>query len=924
MRGERYASGGRRYQRGLVAKCGLARLLSAGATVLAGAHALAQDIRYEKYKLDNGMTVILHEDHSLPVATVNIWYRVGAKDEPPGRSGFAHLFEHLMFMGTERVPGNQFDVIMETGGGANNASTSLDRTNYFSEGPAALVPTLLWLDADRLEDLARTMDQAKLDRQRDVVRNEIRQNVENTPYGRAEEYIYRLMYPQGHPYHNAVYGTHEDLESATVWNVKDFFATYYVPNNASLVVAGDIEPAKLKPLIAQLFGTLPRGAPVEHRSAPPVALKSPVRETMIDQIQLPLLKMSWHSPAYFAAGDAEMDLVGSVLTSGKSSRLYRRLVLGDQTAVEVQAMQESADLGSVFSVLVFARPGVDMAALERAVDEELAALAERGPEARELEERKAEIELGKLSQLQSIRAVADKLNEYEYYFGEPNSFKRDLDRYRSATPEAVQHWAREVLRPEARAVIRVLPEQPERAEGARDQRPADLPPAQFAPQEPRQFRLASGMPVMLWERKGLPLVAVNAVFAPGQPLTEPKRAGLAALTGAMLDEGAGELDAVAFSSALQALGASLGADVGQEAAMVSLLTLKRTAPKSVTLLGDAIRRPHLEEDDWSRVKLLHLESLRQQDEEPTIVAARVGLRALFGPDNPYGWPSEGTPETVEALTLEDIRKEHQALFRPEFATLLIAGDVNEQEARQLLERAFGDWQRPSSGAPEKPRADLSAPADRKGLRVYVVHRPDAVQTVIRFLRPAPTFAAETRVPLRLVNTLLGGGFTSRLNQNLREAHGYTYGAASRVLMGRSAGYFVASSSVRTDVTGESLSEFLKEFQRLEQGDIADEEAAKARETLRTDTIQALQGLGGLLATAGEFVINDVPFATLAEDLARIQGTPAARLNELSKQLVPSESGVLVLVGDRAKITEELKDLGLPEPVEVDARANPIR
>jgi zinc protease len=220
-------------------------LMAALAMAAAALPALGQDIRCEKYRLENGMTVILHEDHKLPVATINIWYRVGAKDEPPGRSGFAHLFEHLMFMGTERVPGNEFDVIMETGGGSNNASTSLDRTNYFSEGPSSLLPTLLWLDADRLEDLARAMDEGKLNRQRDVVRNEIRQNVENTPYGRAEERVYRLMYPPQHPYHNAVYGTHDDLEAATVWNVKDFFATHYTPGNASLVVAGDFDPAAI-------------------------------------------------------------------------------------------------------------------------------------------------------------------------------------------------------------------------------------------------------------------------------------------------------------------------------------------------------------------------------------------------------------------------------------------------------------------------------------------------------------------------------------------------------------------------------------------------------------------------------------------------------------------------------------------------------
>src|SRR5262245_8057779 len=287
--------------------------------------ASAQHPAYEKYRLDNGMTVILHVDHRLPIVTINTWYRVGSKDEPRGRSGFAHLFEHLMFMGTQRVPGNDFDVLMENGGGSNNASTSEDRTNYFSQGPASLLPTLLWLDADRLEDLGRTMTQEKLDRQRDIVRNEIRQNVENTPYGRAGELVFRIMFPVGHPYHEAVYGTHQDLEAATIADVKDFFATFYVANNATLVVAGDFDRAQIKPLIAQLFGTLPRGGEVTRRPVPDVGLDRVVRTTVLDRVQLPLVKLTWHSPVAYADGDAELHLLAAILSRGKTSRLYKRL-----------------------------------------------------------------------------------------------------------------------------------------------------------------------------------------------------------------------------------------------------------------------------------------------------------------------------------------------------------------------------------------------------------------------------------------------------------------------------------------------------------------------------------------------------------------------------------------------------------------------
>jgi predicted Zn-dependent peptidase len=897
----------------------MSRITAAFAAVLAGQMALAQDIPVEKYKLDNGLTVILRVDHTLPVCAINTWYHVGAKDEQPGRSGFAHLYEHLMFMGTERVPNGQFDAIMEAKGGANNASTSFDRTNYYSAGPASLLPTLLWLDADRLEDLARAMDTAKLDRQRDVVRNEIRQQVENRPYGKAEEYIFRLMYPKGHPYHEAVYGTHEDLEAANVWNVKDFFATFYVPNNASLVVAGDFDPERIKPLVAQLFGTLPRGAEVNHRTAEPVKLDRVIRTTMIDKVQLPLVKMVWHSPAAFADGDAEADLIGALLSQGKNSRLYKRLVFDDKTCVDVSAQQEGAGLGSLFIIDATAKPDADLNAIEKAIDEEVARLSSQPIDASELEQRKASTELGKLAQLQSVAAVADKLNEYEFNWGEPNSFKRDLDRYRNASPIKVQWWAKKILDPAARAIVRVLPEQPERAPSARDQRPEDLSPATFTPPAPQTFTLSNGVPVMLWRKPELPLVGVSWLFRAPGPIDAPARAGLAPLAAQMTEEGAGSLNALEFAAALQALGATYDAGAGMESASAHMTVLKRNFEKATGLLADALRRPRLEAADWDRVKSLELEELRQQDDEPTIVAGRVGLRALFGDDNPFGWPEDGTVKTVGAFTLDDIKAEEKAVFRPEGATLLVAGDITAEEARPILEKAFGDWK--SSGPGPAP-STVTAPASHDGLRVLIVDRPDAVQTVIRYVLPGVVFKNDGRVALRMLNTVFGGGFTSRLNQNIREQHGYAYGAGSRFVMEPSAGYFIASASVKADVTGPALKEFIKEFDRLKTGDISDDEAGKARETLRTELVQAFQGLSGLLGEAGETVLNGVPYDTLGKDAAAMGGVKGADLNGAAKSGVRVDQGVLVLVGDKKLILDQIKDLGLPTPTEVGADGTP--
>ena len=491
----------------------------------------AQDVKYEKYQLPNGLTVILHEDHRLPVATINLWYYVGSKDEVPGRSGFAHLFEHLMFMGTERVPGGEFDKLMEAGGGWNNATTSEDRTNYFSYGPANQLKTLLWLDADRLQDLGRKMDQEKLDKQREVVRNERRQSYETRPYGPAELRIPELMFPPGHPYHIPVIGTHQDLVAATVDDVKDFFAKYYVPCNASLVVAGDFQPAEIKPVVAELFGTLPRGSEPIHRDAPPVKLDRVVRSTLSDAVQFAKIYLVYHSPAAYQPGDAEMDLVAATLGDGLTSRLYQALVYENPLASEVTAHQESMLLGSLFSIEATAKPGVELDRLEQAIDEVLTAYRQSGPTPQELERHKAGIEYATINQLQSVTAKADALNQYQFFFGEPNSFRRDLERYRRATVEDVKAWAQKVLTPDARLVLRVLPELEPVKPDPRDQRPqADSQPA-FTPPMPQQFALSNGIPVYFFPRSELPLVELRAVFDSGSVDDPADKAGLSRVDG---------------------------------------------------------------------------------------------------------------------------------------------------------------------------------------------------------------------------------------------------------------------------------------------------------------------------------------------------------------------------------------------------------
>ncbi len=881
---------------------------------LAGA-AGAQSIPYERYELDNGLVVILHEDHSLPRVAVNLWYRVGSKDEEPGRSGFAHLFEHLMFMGTRRVPGTRFDHLMEAGGGSNNASTGEDRTNYWSYGPSGLLETLLWLEADRMEDLGAEMTREKLDLQREVVRNERRQNYEIEPYGMLWIRLPELVFPDGHPYHHSVMGSHEDLQAATVDDVKSFFARFYVPNNASLVVAGDFEPAAARTMIAKYFGDLP-ARPIGVRPRPaPVRIDHGLVARYEEDVPYARTDLVWHSPARYEPGDAEMDLVARILTSGKSSRLYKRLVYEEELASEVHAWQESLALGGMFCIDSLASEGVSLEDVEAAIDEEILLLAQLGPTAEELARAVNAVETETLSNLQSIDEKADQLNAYEFYRGEPDSFAWDLDRYRRATASSVAARAAELLRPEARVAIRTYPA-PERPEtSARDERPAIGSPRRFDPPPPVEFELSNGIPVRLWQRTGLPLVAIRTVFPAGAASDPPGREGLARLTGEMLDEGAGGCSALEFSDALEVLGASFDVAVGRRSTDVDLSVLVRNLEPAARLYADAIRRPAFDAEEFERVRDLEVVEIEQSLEDPGAIASAVLARRWYGDGHPYAHPASGTIESVGRVETADVSAFHRSAFRPERAMVLVAGDLDAVRAKALLESLFGDWRAGEDALPlEAP--EIREP-ERGPLAVYLVDQPGSVQTVILWSVPAPPRGTPDRLAIELLGTVFGGTFTSRLNANLREDKGYTYGAYAGFDQDPYLGSLDVSTTVEAGVTGDSLAEIAREFAAMREGGVTDEEVEKARRTVWTSRVERYSSLDTVLSTASSLLEDGADLGETALDLAALESIGRARLDELAEERFRTDRGVVVLVGDRETILEQLDGLGLPKPIDCD-------
>ena len=417
----------------------------------------ALDVPVTRAELPNGLRVLIAPDRTVPGVTINLLYRVGSKDEQPGRTGFAHLFEHLMFMGARYVPYPQFDTLMEAGGGVNNASTGYDVTDYYAVGPSNLLETFLWMESDRLLTLGQEMTQEKLETQRKVVLNERRQSLENVPYGKVEDVLPPALFPKGHPYSWPVIGSAADLRAATLQDVKDFFATWYVPANVTLVIAGDVEPVQAMGLVTKYFGFLPKTPVPPHVTAPPARLTSEVRLQLTDKVELDKVVMAWLSPVSGSAGDASCDILAVILGRGKASRLYQRLVYRDQMATEVDVEQESRELQSVFSISALARPGVDAHALEKAIDEEVQRLRSEGPTQAELDAARTLVYTDAARRLESLVSRASFLNRLEHTYGVGATVQRDLERYQPLTPASIQETARQVLGAE-RVVVEVRPE----------------------------------------------------------------------------------------------------------------------------------------------------------------------------------------------------------------------------------------------------------------------------------------------------------------------------------------------------------------------------------------------------------------------------------------------------------------------------------
>ena len=865
---------------------------------------------HEAFVLDNGLRVILYEDHRLPLAAVTLWFHVGAADEPEGKSGFAHLFEHLMFMGTDRVPRGEYDRILEAAGGTSNASTGSDTTDYYAVGPSHLLPTMIWLEADRLEGLGNAMTQEKLDLQRDVVRNELRESYENESYGGADLRLNPEMYPSGHPYHNPVVGSHVDLAKATVEDVKQFFATFYVPNNATLCVVGDFEPKATHALIEKYFGAIERAAEAPRRAVPPVPPSRRRTVTLRDDVNYARTSLVWHTPPLYAPGDAELDLIADLLAEGKQGRLYKRLVHEERIAVDVAGWQGSEKLDSLFTIQATVSLGVDPARVEQAVMEELERLREKGPEEGELAGARARLETNFVSDLQEVLSIASSLQYYDAYFHQPDRLAWDLDRYRKATPEGVREAARTWLPADGPLVMRVLPQDAGRPPNPLDQRPPETVTRTFAPPTPEVSTLSNGLTVWHLNRPGAPLLSMRLLLPGGASDETFDTSGLSRLTSLMLEEGAGDLDTLAFAARLEQMGAVLWTWTDQEGAGVGLEMLARHADEATELLGLALRAPRHDADAWERIRTRRVLGLPRIGEDADALAARVAWQAYFESRHPgYALPTLGRVASMATLEVDDAKAFHRRHYDPRRSVLLTAGDATTEAVRGLLETHLGAWRGNEVLAPARAPVPVGDPSGKPS--VVIVHRPEAEQTAVHFILPGVRWDDPDRRLLAVGCEVLGGSFTSRLNDRLREREGLTSGAFSFITALEAAGVIEASADVVTEKTGAALAAFRAEMDRILGGDVTDEEVERAVATMRSNIVQALEKADTTTGLYAPYARHGAGPDALARDYVELGKADAALVNAVLRRQLKDQPWVLVLVGDRDRILEQIEPLDLP-------------
>ncbi|MDB6035604.1 MAG: peptidase domain protein, partial [Verrucomicrobiales bacterium] len=734
------------------------------------------DIPYKKFVLTNGLTLLVHEDHKAAIVAVNVWYHVGSKNEREGKTGFAHLFEHLMFNGSEHFNDDYFKAMEMVGATELNGTTSEDRTNYFEDAPKDALDFLLWMESDRMGYLLGAIDKAKVDEQRGVVQNEKRQG-ENQPYGLAHELIQAAVFPPGHPYHHTVIGSMEDLNAASLDDVKEWFRTYYGAANATLTVAGDIDAETVRQKVEQYFGSIPSGPPLTKHEAWVSKRTGSKRQTMQDRVPQARLYRIWNIPQYGTQQAEYLNLVSDVLASGKTSRLFKRLVYDDQIATDVQAYVDVSEIAGNFGIVVTARPGESLDKIEKAVDEELTRFILAGPTGDELQRVKTQYLASFIRGLEKIGGFGGKsdiLAMNQVFLNNPDYYKTSLLTAREATSKDLQNAAKEWLS-DGVYTLEVHPfptYATSKSDVDRSKLPVPTLKAEVKFPELKKTTLSNGLRIVLAERHTVPVVNATLLLDAGYAADQFASPGTAKLSMSMLDEGTKSRNSLEINDELARLGATLHTGSDLDTSSVILSAMKPNLDASLELFADVVLNPSFPEADFKRLQKQQLDAIQREKSEPNSMALRVLPRFLYGENHAYSLPftGSGNIESVSKLARTNIQSFYTTWFKPNNGTLIVVGDTTLEEMTPKLEKLFKKWQQG-----EVPKKNIGQVQNPEKSVVYLMDRPGSIQSMIFTGEIAPPKNDPEDIAILTMNNILGGTFTSRMNMNLREDKHWSYG-----------------------------------------------------------------------------------------------------------------------------------------------------
>jgi len=874
-------------------------------------------IEFDKFKLPNGLTVIVHEDRKIPVVAVNVWYHVGSKDELPGKTGFAHLFEHLMFNGTENYNNEYFAPFQKVGATDMNGTTNNDRTNYFQNVPTTALDLALWMESDRMGHLLGVVDQEKLDEQRGVVQNEKRQG-ENQPYGRVFFQAAKETFPEGHPYSWSVIGSMEDLNAASMDDVQNWFKTYYGPNNAVLSLAGDINLQEAKDLVYKYFADIPPGpSPIKKKKW--IAKRSgEKRDIMYDRVPNARIYKVWNTPEIGSKEHPHFELIASLLTGGKNSELYQELVYKRQLATSVTSFYYDRELAGQFWIAADLANGVSMQELENAIDETLVKFIKKGPNSKNLKNTKTSIRASFIKGLQRIGGFggkSDLLAYSEVYTGDPGRFNDFYADMLSTTKQEIQKTASDWLTDGVYVLIVAPEDQMSFSQEAIADR-SKLPFPESFPElnlpEIQRAELSNGIDVVFAERHDVPMINLSLLLGSGHSSDSTDKPGLASFTMSMLTEGTERYDALELSDKLDELGTDLYTSTGLDSSSVTLSALKSNFTESLDLMIEVINKPTFDQVEIDRKKLRWLASIDQSLSTPNGIVSNLISGIMYGKDHPYGKPSsgDGTRQSIQWMTRQDMIGYKESTITAANSTIVVIGDTNLEELLPILESKFGNWKREAN---KKESLNYEVSNQSNTRKIYLFDKPGAIQSLIVAGQLLPANGTDDEIDIDLMNRVIGGSFTSRLNMNLREDKSWSYGVRARLSSRKGPRPMLVYAPVQSDRTVDSIKEIQREYSEyLSSRPASNEELDPIKQQIILGLNGQFETFGSLLSGVSGIVTFDRGDDYLNAVPQKYNAVTLDQVNAAAQKYLDPETWTWFIVGDLSIIEDDIRNLGLGE------------